>query len=57
MSSYQDKPWLGLYQPGQPSDITPGYGSALALWEAGAAAPEWAGAIVSRCSCRTCPSS
>jgi hypothetical protein len=29
--SYQERPWLGLYQPGQPADITPEYGDALAL--------------------------
>jgi long-chain acyl-CoA synthetase len=41
--SYQERPWLGLYQPGQPADITPEYGDALALWHGGAGAGEAAG--------------
>ena len=41
--SYQERPWLGLYQPGQPADITPEYGDALALWHGGAGAAEAAG--------------
>jgi long-chain acyl-CoA synthetase len=38
MSGYLERPWLGLYQPGQPADIAPAYGDALALWQAGAGA-------------------
>ena len=40
MSGYQDRPWLGLYEPGQPTDITPNYGDALALWQGGAGSAE-----------------
>jgi long-chain acyl-CoA synthetase len=40
MSGYQERPWLRLYQPGQPSDITPGYPDALAVWHGGAGAAE-----------------
>ncbi|HXT91169.1 MAG TPA: AMP-binding protein [Trebonia sp.] len=40
MSGYWDKPWLGLYEPGQPTDITPSYGDALAMWQRGAGAAE-----------------
>ena len=40
MSGYQDRPWLGLYQPGQPADITPSHGDALALWRGGAGSAE-----------------
>lgn len=36
MSGYQERPWLGLYQPGKPSDITPEYPDALAMWRGGA---------------------
>ena len=36
MSGYRERPWLGLYQPGQPADITPEYGDALAMWHGGA---------------------
>jgi long-chain acyl-CoA synthetase len=36
VSSYQERPWLGLYQPGKPADITPDYRDALAMWRAGA---------------------
>ncbi len=36
MSGYQGRPWLGLYQPGKPSDITPEYPDALAMWRGGA---------------------
>src|ERR1700733_9877399 len=43
MSGYQERPWLGLYQPGQPADITPEYGDALAIWHAGAGSAEAAG--------------
>jgi long-chain acyl-CoA synthetase len=38
VSAYQDKPWLGRYQPGQPADITPEYADALAMWRGGAGA-------------------
>ena len=40
MTGYQERPWLRLYQPGQPSDITPGYPDALAVWHGGAGAGE-----------------
>ena len=40
MTDYQERPWLRLYQPGQPSDITPGYPDALAVWHGGAGAAE-----------------
>jgi long-chain acyl-CoA synthetase len=43
MSAYRDKPWLGLYQPGQPADITPACGDALAMWHGGAGADGAAG--------------
>ncbi len=43
MSGYRERPWLGLYQPGQPADITPEYGDALAMWHGGAGAAEAAG--------------
>jgi long-chain acyl-CoA synthetase len=36
VSGYQERPWLGLYQPGKPSDITPEYPDALAMWRGGA---------------------
>ena len=38
MTAYQERPWLGLYQPGQPADITPACGDALAMWRGGAGA-------------------
>ena len=43
MSGYQDRPWLGLYQPGKPADITPTCDNALAMWLAGAGSAEAAG--------------
>jgi long-chain acyl-CoA synthetase len=43
MSGYQDRPWLGLYQPGKPADITPEYDNALAMWYGGAGSGEAAG--------------
>ena len=43
MSGYQDRPWLGLYQPGKPADITPTCDNALAMWHAGAGSAEAAG--------------
>jgi long-chain acyl-CoA synthetase len=43
VSGYTDKPWLGLYQPGASADISPACGNALAMWRAGAGAPEAAG--------------
>jgi long-chain acyl-CoA synthetase len=36
-SSYRDRPWLGLYQPGQPADITPEHSDALSMWRSGLA--------------------
>jgi long-chain acyl-CoA synthetase len=43
MSGYRERPWLGLYQPGQPADITPSYGDALAMWHGGAGSGAAAG--------------
>ena len=43
MSGYQDRPWLGLYQPGKPADITPEFSDALAMWHGGAGAGGAAG--------------
>jgi long-chain acyl-CoA synthetase len=43
VSGYRERPWLGLYQPGKPADITPEYGDALAMWHGGAGAGEAAG--------------
>jgi long-chain acyl-CoA synthetase len=43
VSGYRDRPWLGLYQPGQPADIRPDYDHALAMWHGGAGADEAAG--------------
>jgi long-chain acyl-CoA synthetase len=40
VSGYRERPWLGLYQPGQPADITRAYGDALAMWHGGAGAPD-----------------
>jgi long-chain acyl-CoA synthetase len=40
VTGYQERPWLGLYQPGQPSDITPEYPDALAMWQGGAGGGE-----------------
>jgi long-chain acyl-CoA synthetase len=40
VSGYLDRPWLGLYQPGQPADITPSHGDALAMWQGGAGSAE-----------------
>jgi long-chain acyl-CoA synthetase len=34
MSIYDDKPWLALYDEGQPAEITPEYDSALAMFAA-----------------------
>jgi long-chain acyl-CoA synthetase len=43
VSSYQERPWLGLYQPGKPADITPPFGDALTMWRGGAGAGAAAG--------------
>ena len=43
MSGYQERPWLGLYQPGKPADITPEFSDALAMWHGGAGAGGAAG--------------
>lgn len=43
MSGYQERPWLGLYQPGQPADIAPACGDALAMWRGGAGSGTAAG--------------
>ena len=40
MSGYLERPWLGLYQPGQPAGIAPSCGDALAMWHGGAGADE-----------------
>jgi long-chain acyl-CoA synthetase len=34
MSIYDDKPWLARYDEGQPADIAPEYGNALAMFKA-----------------------
>jgi long-chain acyl-CoA synthetase len=34
-SIYRDRPWLRLYQPGQPADITPDHSDALSMWRDG----------------------
>lgn len=36
-SVYDEKPWLGLYDPGQPAGITPQYSDALAMFRAAVA--------------------
>ena len=36
--TYRDRPWLGLYQPGKPADITPDHSDALSMWRASVAA-------------------
>jgi long-chain acyl-CoA synthetase len=38
MGVYANRPWLRLYEPGQPADITPEHGDALSMWRAGARA-------------------
>jgi long-chain acyl-CoA synthetase len=43
VNGYRERPWLGLYQPGQPADITPEYGDALAMWHGGAGSDGAAG--------------
>jgi long-chain acyl-CoA synthetase len=43
MSGYQERPWLGLYEPGKPADITPTCDNALAMWYGGAGSAEAAG--------------
>jgi long-chain acyl-CoA synthetase len=43
VSGYQERPWLGLYQPGKPVDITPEFSDALAMWHGGAGAGGAAG--------------
>ena len=34
MSVYAERPWLHLYGEGQPADITPEFGDALAMFRA-----------------------
>lgn len=34
MGVYQDRPWLSLYRPGTPADITAEFGDALSMWRA-----------------------
>ncbi|HLI37434.1 MAG TPA: AMP-binding protein [Streptosporangiaceae bacterium] len=36
-STYRDRPWLRLYQPGKPADITPEHSDALSMWRSGLA--------------------
>jgi long-chain acyl-CoA synthetase len=36
-SSYRDRPWLHLYQPGKPADISPEHSDALSMWRSGLA--------------------
>jgi long-chain acyl-CoA synthetase len=43
VSGYRERPWLGLYQPGKPADITPEFSDALAMWHGGAGAGGAAG--------------
>jgi long-chain acyl-CoA synthetase len=43
VSGYRERPWLGLYQPGQQADIAPEYGDALAMWHGGAGSDGAAG--------------
>src|ERR1700691_1236108 len=38
MGVYDDRPWLGRYEPGKPADITPEHGDALSMWRAGGGA-------------------
>jgi len=37
-SAYAGQPWLRLYQPGKPADITPERSDALSMWHSGLAA-------------------
>ena len=37
MTSYRDRPWTALYEPGKPADITPGFGDAVTMWKASVA--------------------
>ena len=37
-SAYAGQPWLRLYQPGKPADITPEHSDALSMWHSGLAA-------------------
>ena len=34
VSSYHDRPWRRLYQPGKPADIAPEHADALSMWRA-----------------------
>ena len=34
-SSYSERPWLKLYQPGKPPDVSPEHSSALSMWRSG----------------------
>ncbi|MCC6920584.1 MAG: AMP-binding protein [Alphaproteobacteria bacterium] len=36
MNPYSERPWVKLYTPGQPADLTPGFGDALAIFRAAA---------------------
>ena len=36
--THAQRPWLRLYQPGKPADITPEHSDALSMWRAGLAA-------------------
>ena len=38
MTTYEDRPWLARYDPGQPADITPEFSDALSMFRAAAAA-------------------
>jgi long-chain acyl-CoA synthetase len=33
--TYRDRPWLRLYQPGKPADITPEHSDGLSMWRSG----------------------
>lgn len=34
MGFYDERPWLSLYGPGKPADITPEFGDAVSMWRA-----------------------
>jgi long-chain acyl-CoA synthetase len=34
-STYRDRPWLRLYQPGKPADTTPENSDGLSMWRSG----------------------
>jgi long-chain acyl-CoA synthetase len=38
VTTYEDRPWLARYDPGQPADITPAFADALSMFQAAASA-------------------